>query len=380
MNDLRKFVAPEFIFGKGALNLTGRYASNFGAEKVMVVSDEGVAKAGWFGKVCTSLSEAGVDYIEYLDIIPNPRDTQVMRGADIFLDRQCDAIVAVGGGSPMDCAKGIGIVATNGGRINEYEGADRVDCPIPPLICIPTTSGSSADVSQFSIITDTAKKKKMAIVSKSIVPDTALIDYSTLVTMDANLTMASGMDALVHSIEAYVSNAASPFTDLHAEEGIRLVSGTLIQSVKEPENLSHRERMMRGSLHAGLAFSNASLGAVHAMAHALGGLFDFPHGECNAKILKSVIEYNYEYAREKYDKAFTLLGMDGNESDPKGWICVRIDDFLKEGGLAPGFGEKPSEDTIRILTDNALADPCMATNPRKPDFDGIRNIYEQIFG
>jgi alcohol dehydrogenase len=381
MSELRKFVAPEFIFGESALNLAGRYAANFGAERVLVVSDEGVARAGWFGKVCTSLSDAGVDYIEFRDAIPNPRDTQVMRGADIFIDSKCDAIVAVGGGSSIDCAKGIGIVATNGGRINDYEGADRVDGPIPPLICIPTTSGSSADVSQFAIITDTAKKKKMAIISKSIVPDIALIDHSTLVTMDASLTMACGMDALVHAIEAYVSNAASPFTDLHAEEGIRLVSGALIQAVHNPQDLNFREQMMRGSLYAGLAFSNASLGAVHAMAHSLGGLLDLPHGDCNARLLKTVISYNYEYAREKYNKAFILLGMNPNEPDAAAWIASWLDDFLQKGNLSPQFGiTPPSQDTIHQLAMYALEDPCMVTNPRKPELCEIQAIYEQILG
>ncbi len=193
----------------------------------------------------------------------------------------------------MDCAKGIGIVSTNRKNILDIEGIDNVPIPGPPLICIPTTSGTSADVSQFAIINDTVEKRKIAIISKTVVPDVALIDPLTTLTMPAYLTACTGIDALVHAVEAYVSTANSPLLDLHALEAVRLVCTNLPQVLAAPTDLELRGKMTLASLQAGLAFSNASLGAVHAMAHSLGGLLDLPHGECNALLLDHVVNFNY---------------------------------------------------------------------------------------
>ena len=189
--DLRKFVSPEFIFGKGALNLAGIYATNLGANKVLVVSDPGVIAAGWTGRVIKSLEDSGLSYALYSDVTSNPRAEEVMAGAGVYERKSCDVIVAVGGGSPMDCAKGIGIVSTNSGNILEFEGVDKIPVPGPPLICIPTTGGTSADVSQFAIITDLTRKVKISIISKMVVPDIALVDPVPTTTMSPHLTAAN---------------------------------------------------------------------------------------------------------------------------------------------------------------------------------------------
>lgn len=186
--ELRKFVAPEYIFGVGARSLAGRYARNLGARKVLVVSDPGVVAAGWTGDVTDSLEAEGLPFVLFTDVSPNPRAEQVMAGAELYRTEKCNAIVAVGGGSPMDCAKGIGIVSSNHKHILLFKGVDQVQHPMPPLICIPTTGGTSADVSQFAIITDPLEKLKIAIISKSVVPDLALIDPLTLTSMDPFLT------------------------------------------------------------------------------------------------------------------------------------------------------------------------------------------------
>ena len=205
--ELRKFVAPEFIFGVGARNLAGRYAKNLGGRKVLVVSDPGVVAAGWTRDITESLELAGLPYALYNEVSPNPKVDEVMAGVDVYREERCNAIVAVGGGSPIDCAKGIGIVSSNQKHILLFEGVDMVTAPMPPLICIPTTGGTSADVSQFAIISNPLDKVKFAIISKSVVPDLALIDPLTLTTMDPYLTACTGLDALVHAIEAYVSTA-----------------------------------------------------------------------------------------------------------------------------------------------------------------------------
>jgi alcohol dehydrogenase class IV len=310
MFEMRKFVAPEFIFGDGALDLVTRYARNFGARKPLIVTDAGVLAAGWPGRVTTNLDEVGLDYAVFSQVSPNPRDAQVMAGAEFYREQGCDTVIAVGGGSPMDCAKAIGIVSTNRMHVLEFEGVDNVPEPGPPLICIPTTAGTSADVSQFSIINDCARKVKIAIISKTVVPDVALIDPATTTTMDPYLTACTGMDALVHAIEALVSTANSPIMDIHAIAAIRLIRENLPLVMQKPEDPELRGRMMLGSLEAGLAFSNASLGAVHAMAHSLGGLLDMPHGECNALLLNAVVAFNYAAAGERYDQIGEAMGLD----------------------------------------------------------------------
>ena len=313
--ELRKFVAPEFIIGVDARKLAGRYAKNLGASHVFLVTGPKVIKAGWVRDVIESLDSEGIEHTLFSDVSPNPRDHEVMKGADQYRKAGCDAVVAVGGGSPIDCAKGIGIVVSNDQHILEFEGVDNVSIPAPPLICIPTTSGSAADVSQFAIITYTNRKVKIAIISKKIVPDISLCDPVPLTSLTSELTAHTGMDALVHSVEAYVSNASSPVTDIQALESIRLLSAYLPLAYQHPDHIGYRYKTMLGSLLAGLAFSNASLGAVHAMAHSLGGLSDLPHGECNALLLETVIDYNYSVCPDRYAAIAEAMNIDCSSHD-----------------------------------------------------------------
>ncbi|HWI39867.1 MAG TPA: iron-containing alcohol dehydrogenase, partial [Verrucomicrobiae bacterium] len=198
--ELRKFVAPEFVFGIGARNLVSRYARNIGARKVLVVSDAGVCAAGWTERAVEALEKEGVRAAVFSDVTSNPRAEEVMAGAQFYAEQGCNCIIAIGGGSPMDCAKGIGIVAAAPGtHILDYEGVDEVSVPTPPIICIPSTAGTAADVSQFAIITDVARKVKISIISKAIVPDASLIDPEVTATMNDRLTASTAMDALCHS-------------------------------------------------------------------------------------------------------------------------------------------------------------------------------------
>jgi alcohol dehydrogenase class IV len=379
--ELRKFIAPEFVFGLGARHMAGRYAKNFGVRKVLVVTDPGVIAAGWAGDIMSSLEAAGINYTVFAEVSPNPRAEEVMDGAQTYQREGCNAIVAIGGGSPIDCAKGIGIVSSNNRHIIGFEGVDKVDIPGPPLICIPTTAGSSADVSQFAIITDSMRQLKMAIVSKMLVPDVALIDPQTLVTMPSYLTACTGMDAVTHAIEAFVSNANSPVTDMHALEAIRLISVNLLPAIKEPENLEHRGKMMLGSMLAGLAFSNAILGAVHAMAHSLGGLLDLPHGECNAILLKHVIAYNFDSAPERYFIIGEAMGLNLHGlplEKKKAAILDEISHLQKTVGIARTLGQLGVQrSNIPELARNAIKDACMATNPRKAMQKEIEVVYEE---
>jgi alcohol dehydrogenase class IV len=381
MQNIRKFVASEIVFGDGALELLGRYAINLGAHRVFVVTDPGMVRVGLVDKAVSILRSAGVEAVVYDRVSPNPRDHEVMEGAAAYHRAACDIIVALGGGSPMDCAKGISVVSGNGANILDFEGVDKVGAPGPPLICIPTTAGSSADVSQFAIITNVAGQVKVAIISKSVVPDVALIDPTTTLTMDRYLTLCTGIDALVHAVEAYVSSASSDLTDLHALEAIRLLYRYLPEVLDRLDDRWLRNRIMLASLEAGLAFSNASLGAVHAMAHSLGGLLDLPHGECNALLLDHVAAFNYSAAPERYDRIGEIFGarLSGLTAEERQRSVVEsLRSFKEQLGLESGLGKRGvRREDIGRLARKAFADPCMATNPRRAQLADIEAIYQE---
>ncbi len=377
--EMRKFVAPEFIFGVGARHRVGFYARNMRARRVLIVSDPGVIAAGWLQDVQHDLSEMGIESVVFKDLTPNPKDYEVMAGAAFYARERCDVIVALGGGSVIDCAKAIGLVFSNQCDIHVFEGADQVDIPGPPLICIPTTAGTAAEISQFCIIVNSPERYKMAIISKSVVPDVALIDPETTLTLAPHLTACTGIDALTHAIEAYVSTASSPVVDVHALAAIKLIWDNIEQAVAATDCLSARENMLLGSLQAGLAFSNASLGAVHAMAHSLGGYLDLPHGECNALLLDHVVRFNISKASERYEKIGEMMGLDLRGLTEK-QRANRITETLTSLRNRMGIVERMrlcgvKESDIPELAFHAANDACLVTNPRHASIGDIKVIY-----
>lgn len=379
--ELRKFVVPEFVYGLGALNQIGRYARNFGAKKALVVTDPGVMQAGWTERALDSLAAEGISWAIFQDVTANPKDHEVAAGVRCYRQADCDVIVAVGGGSPIDCAKGIGIAHVNERDVLAFEGVDQVPMPGPPLICVPTTAGSAADVSQFAIINDSARRVKIAIVSKTLVPDVALIDPQTTTTMSAELTAATGLDALVHAIEAYVSNANSPITDLNALAAVELVVNNLVSAIENPQEMQFRNGMMLGSLLAGMAFSNASLGLVHAMAHSLGGRIGLQHGMCNALLLDHVVDFNYPAAAHRFDRVAEAMGLDLHGLAPerrRAHLTRYIVSLRERSGIERSIGSfGVSQADLPQLAVNAYHDACLATNPRPVDVGEIESLYEQ---
>jgi alcohol dehydrogenase class IV len=383
LTEMRKFVAPEFIFGIDARKRCPDYVRAFGGGKVLLVSDPGVEKAGWTGEIEELLRQNRIPYVLYDSVSPNPRDTEVMQGAEFYLQNDCSMILVVGGGSPMDCAKGIGIVVSNDRNILSFEGVDNVPVPMPPLICIPTTAGTSADVSQFAIILDSRNSNKIAIVSKGVVPDISLIDPATTKTMDMALSAETGMDALTHAVEAFVSNASSPVTDMHALRAMEYLALYLPRVIHEPLDNVVRSGIMMGSLLAGLAFSNASLGLVHSMAHALGGLLDLPHGLCNALLLEHVSLFNFNVAAERYRRVAAVLSRREPDDIAEDKIPLVLKETLQDlrellclgSSLDAGPVDKK---TVNKLAYRALSDPCTVTNPKDADTDDLIEIYEKI--
>ncbi|WP_417545988.1 alcohol dehydrogenase-like regulatory protein ErcA [Marinobacter sp.] len=378
---LRKFVSPEIVFGAGSRKSVANFASNFGGKHVFLVSDPGVSAAGWVGEIVTLLADVGIRTTVYTGVSANPRVDEVMAGAELYKSSECDVIVAIGGGSPMDCAKGIGIVVSDGRHILDFEGVDTIDHPPPPMILIPTTAGTSADVSQFAIISDPKRRFKFSIISKAIVPDVSLIDPEVTETMSSYLTACTGVDALVHAIEAYVSTGSGPLTDSHALEAIRLINRNLEPLVANTADPYLREQIMLASMQAGLAFSNAILGAVHAMSHSLGGFLDLPHGLCNAMLLEHVVAYNFRSAEERFRRVAEAMDIDTRgmgRSEIQKRLMNRIILLKRTVGLEAKLSELGvSVSDIPSLSGFALQDPCILTNPRKSSLRDVQVVYEE---
>lgn len=385
LNELRKFVAPEFVFGVGSRHLLLQYIRNFGIARPLVVTDHEVRAQAWYVEMISDMKAEGVEFVEFADITINPKDMECTGGAALYLKTNCDSVIAIGGGSVLDGAKGIGILVSNGDEIASYEGVDKVLRPIPPLICVPTTSGSAADVSQFAIITNTKERYKMAHVSKMLVPDVSLIDPYVTLTMPDKVSVDTALDALVHAIESYVSPLASFITDMHALSAIEHVVINLPLLVTDYDNMAYRTALSRASLEAGLAFSNASLGLVHAIAHSIGGYFNYlSHGELNGAFLKHVIAYNYS-ASDKYKRVEEIFAQHYPE-----YVGQKLPEIVREftQRITSALGEplevydkgKSVTDTdIRRIAEVALNDPCVLTNPREPELDEVVEILEKVF-
>ncbi|MCF8011322.1 MAG: iron-containing alcohol dehydrogenase [Clostridiales bacterium] len=381
MLNISKFVAPEIIFGLGALSQIGESAQRLGSKKVFVVADRGIMDTGWIEKVLNYLNQANLEYHVWHDITSNPKDDEVIKGVKKYLDSGCDAILGVGGGSPIDVSKSVAMLATNEGCIQDFEGVNKITRPLPPMLMIPTTAGSGSEVSQFAIVMDHNRKIKMAIISKSLVPDIAIVDPYLLQTKSSRLTAATGVDALSHAIESYVSLAATPLTNVQALNAIQLIAGNLRESVTCRTNLEAKSSMAMASLQAGLAFSNAILGVAHAMTHQVDGLLDLHHGETNAVLLPAVMKFNMIACADKYceiAKAFGeniegLSKWEGAEKAVEAVSRLVRDISIPQGLSAMGL----KEDMIKRISKNTLNDACIVTNPRDVYEEDIINLFKQ---
>lgn len=377
--EISKFVAPEIIFGRGSLSQIGESLVRLGVSKAFLVSDNGVIKSGWVDLAQEYLTAAGLETVIFSSLTTNPKDCEVTEGVAKYLASGCDGIVSVGGGSPTDVAKAIAILASNGGRLQDYEGVNLIVTPLPPMVIVPSTAGAGSEVSQFTIIVDTERKLKMSIISRSLVPDIAIVDPELLKTKDALLAAATGVDALTHGIESYVSLAATPLTDIHALKAIHLISRNLRRAVAERSDMEANTNMSMASLTAGLAFSNAILGAAHAMTHQVDGLIDQHHGETNASILPHVMRFNLLACPERFRDIAVAMG-----EDVTGLGLVQaaersidaVQRLITDIGLAKGLSQLGlQEEFIPVLSRNAMKDACLVTNPRSATYEDILGIF-----
>jgi alcohol dehydrogenase len=376
--ELRKFAIPEIIFGRGSLRYAGRCARRIGAEKVFLVSDPGLEQAGWVDRLTETLEEEKLRWVYFNEVVSNPRDLQVEKGAAIYRQEQADVVIALGGGSPMDAAKGIALVASNGGHIRDYEGANRIQRPLPPMVFIPSTGGSGSDITQFAIITDVHRKVKMSIISRTLVPNISIIDPLVLQTKTRKLIIAAAIDAMSHAIESYVSNIASPFTELLSLQAIRLIVKHLNTAV-ETRSLDSLEQLSSASTVAGMAFSNAGLGADHALAHSLGGMFDTLHGLVHPVLLPAVMRFNLPVCIEKMaDIGEVLLGrrLGSSEATALGGI-EKLEEFCESFDVGVSLKEiVHDESELPKLCKMAVNDVCLLTNPREATCEDLLQICE----
>jgi len=363
---------PIVHFGRGALARLGREARGFG-ERALLVTDRGMAATGIVGQVVEVLREAGVDARVFDAVEPNPTIAQVEAGLEAGAGQSIGVVVSVGGGSAHDCAKVIALVAANGGEVRDYEGFDRSPHRGLPLICVNTTAGSGADVSRYAVITDPARQLKMIVVDRHLMPRVAIDDPLLTVGMPPAVTMASGLDALTHAIEAYVSTEASELSSLLALRAVELVAANLERAVRRGSDVDAREGMLMGSVLAGIAIDSASVGAVHAMAHQLGAVYDLPHGVCNGILLPFVVEANEASARERYARIGAVLG-----GVTGGSLPARLRALGDRVGLPRGLaGLGVERSRLQDLAERAMTDMCMATNPTPLTEADVVRLYER---
>jgi len=368
------------LFGPGCAKEVGAKAQNLGAKKALIVTDEGLFKFGVADKIVAYLKDAGVDSFVFPGAEPNPTDINVRNGVDAYNNNGCDFIVSLGGGSSHDCAKGIGLVTAGGGNIRDYEGIDKSTVPMTPLIAINTTAGTASEMTRFCIITNTDTHVKMAIVDWRCTPLVAIDDPRLMLAKPAGLTAATGMDALTHAIEAYVSTAANPITDACAEKAITMISEWLSAAVANGDNIEARDAMSYAQYLAGMAFNNASLGYVHAMAHQLGGFYNLPHGVCNAILLPHVCEFNLIACPDRYATIAKLMGVN-TESLTVTEAAFAAIDAIRELSASIGIPAGLTELGVKagdhqVMAKNAQNDACMLTNPRKANEAQVIAIFE----
>jgi alcohol dehydrogenase len=374
------FMPTVNLMGAGAVSEVGKQTKVHGGSKALVVTDKPLVDAGIVEKVTALLEKSGIDAVIYDGVQPNPTVGNVEEGAALYKNEKCDIIIAVGGGSPIDCAKGIGLVITNGGSIKDYEGLDKSEKPMPPFIAVNTTAGTASEMTRFTIITDTDRHVKMAIVDWHVTPNISINDPELMVSMPVSLTAATGMDALTHAVEAYVSTIATPLTDSAALKAIELISQYLRPAVANGEDIEARDKMAYAEFLAGMAFNNASLGHVHAMAHQLGGFYDLPHGVCNAILLPHVEHFNMLACPERFVDIAIAMGenVDGlSTMDAADKALEAIQRLSKDIGIPSGLKELDvKEEDLPTLADNAMKDACGLTNPRKATKEEIIQIYK----
>ena len=382
--DSFSFTIPQNIkFGAGTLDLLPDLAKELGKSKGYIISGPHLNKIGMVAKCRKALKNAGMESECFTETEGNPSTDTVVKATEGFKKSKADFIVAFGGGSPLDVAKAVAVLATYGGNIVDYEGAGKVMGPVVPMIAIPTTAGTGSEVTAFSVITDHSRNYKLTVVSNYLLPAYVILDPDLIATVPANTAAAWGIDAMVHALEAYISKAASPFSDIFAREAVRLIGGSIRDYVADRSNPAACESMMVGSLFAGIAFSHARLGNVHAMSHPVSAYFDVPHGVANAILLPTVVDFNKDAADpEKYRYIYGCISKDmgADINFTPDMLATEIRMLNYELGILPTLSDiGVTSDKFEQMADDAMKSGNIQCNPQFTMKNDILKLYEQAF-
>lgn len=361
-----EFILPTKIrYGTGVVKELGTELQRMQAKKVMVITDKGLVKAGMVDKIVPFIQGQAIPYILYDEIEANPKDYNVERAAETARKEAVDAIVAFGGGSPIDAAKAVAVLARQGGRARDYQGKGKIQADCIPIVTIPTTAGTGSEVTFSSVITDSAEKFKFTIKSPAIAAKVALVDPELTLTVPPLITAATGIDALTHAIEGYTANCTEPIAEAVGLYAVEYIAGSIVEAVKNGGNLAARDKMMMGSLLAGLSFSHADVASVHCMAEALGSMYDAPHGMCNAILLPYVMEYNLPAAEAKYARIARAMGIEEKEDCKAALKGIQyIKKLSKEIGL-PGIQSLAiKKEDFERLAEMSVKNGSNDSNPR----------------
>lgn len=380
---MNRFILNETSYhGKGALAAVADEAKNRGFKKALICSDPDLIKFGVTKKVTDVLDGAGLAYQLYSDIKPNPTIENVQHGVEEFKKAGADYIIAVGGGSSMDTAKGVGIIINNPefADVRSLEGVAPTKKPSVPIIAVPTTAGTAAEVTINYVITDVEKNRKMVCVDPHDIPVVAVVDPDMMSTMPKSLTAATGMDALTHAIEGYITKGAWELSDMFHLKAIEIIARSLRGAVENTAD--GREGMALGQYVAGMGFSNVGLGIVHSMAHPLGALYDTPHGIANAIILPTVMEYNAPVTAEKYRDIAKAMGVKGTENmsqeEYRKAAVDAVKQLAKDVGIPDNLRDIVKPEDVQFLSESAFADACRPGNPRDTSVEEIAELYRKL--
>ena len=380
MEEFSFSVPQNIVAGRKTIEKLPEIAAKLGGKKAFIISGPHLNKIGAVAACEALLKKAGIESAAFTDCEGNPSMETVEKATAMFQKSGADFIVAYGGGSPMDVAKAVGVVAKYGGSITDYEGAHKVPGDIIPLIAIPTTAGTGSEVTAFSVITDHSRQYKLTVFSYKILPTYAILDADLITTVPAGVAAACGMDALIHALEAYISTAASPFSDARAEKAMELIGGHIRRYVANRGDLEAAQAMLVGSLFAGIAFSFARLGNVHAMSHPVSAHFNVAHGVANAILLPTIVDYNALADHGKYRKIYNYiaeipLGEDEFESFMLADEIRDLNDIL---GIPATLGEVGVKaEAIPAMAADAMKSGNIAVNPRSSRLEDIEMLYRK---
>lgn len=382
---IERFAAASMsLFGYGSLEGMKPFLYREGIRRALIVTDESIHKLGLLSPVTKVLDESGVSYIIYDEVSPNPTIENVNSGFIRMKEHQCDAIIAVGGGSANDCAKAIRILEANGGNIKDYVGNNKSSVKGKYLIAINTTAGTASEVSRAYLISNEAEKVKLIYKDDYAMPDLAINDIQLMMDLPEKLTAQTGMDALTHAIESYISSTRFTLTNILALDAIKLITENLEIAVQQPHAKEARANMSLGQYLAGLSFGSAGLGLVHAMAHQIGAMYHLPHGLCNAVLLPYVMEYDYPYCKKQFAEIAELLDSiwcsDKTEEEKAQYTI----DYVKH--LSIQVGTKVSlkdlgvqREDIPLLAERTFEDGCIASSPKIPAREEVIQLFEKAW-